>query len=123
MSTRQEKVREFLKVEVSRIIQTRMRDPRLGFVTVTDAEVSKDLRHAKIFVSVLGSDEERDRSLATLQSAAGFIRGEFGKHSSMKVLPEISFRFDTSVEHGSRIFELLQQVKHGPDEPQGDRNS
>ncbi len=117
MSTRQEKVKELLKQEVSDIIRKEMKDPRLGFITVTDADVSRDLRHAKIFISVLGSEQEQADSLRILQGASSFIRGEFGRRVSMKVLPEISFRSDTAVEHGARIFELLQQVKHEPEEP------
>ena len=117
MTTRQEKVKEFLKIEVSEIIQREIRDPRLGFVTVTDAEVSKDLRHATVFISVLGDDEQRQDSLRILQKASGFIRGEFGRRATMKVIPEISFKIDSAVEQGSHIFELLQKVKHEPEEP------
>lgn len=116
MTTRQEKVKELLKHEVSDILRKEMKDPRLGFVTVTDADVSKDLKHAKIFISVLGSEQEKAESFAILQSASSFIRGEFGRRVSMKVIPEISFRLDTAVEHGARIFELLQKVKHEPEE-------
>jgi len=111
MTDRPERVKELLRVEVSRIIQRDIKDPRLGFVTVTDAEVSKDLRHARVFVSVLGDEKQKQESLSVLQSAAGYIRGEFGRHARMKVIPEIAFRLDTAVEQGARIFELLQQVK------------
>lgn len=117
MTTRQDKVKELLKIEVSKIIQTQIRDPRLGFVTVTDAEVSKDLRQGRIFISVLGDDEQRRDSLAILQKATGFIRREFGRRVTMKVIPEISFKIDSAVEQGSHIFELLQKVKHEPEEP------
>ncbi len=117
MTTRQEKVAELLKTEVSRIIQREMKDPRLGFITVTDAEVSKDLRHAKIFISVMGNDEQKDETLGILQRASSFIRSEFGRHASMKVLPEITFKLDTAVEHGARIFELLQEVRHESEKP------
>jgi len=100
-----------LKTEISDILRRELKDPRLGFVTITDAEVSKDLRHARVYVSVYGDEKQKEQNLAVLQGAAGYIRGEFGRRAFMKVIPEISFKLDTSVEHGARIFELLQQVK------------
>lgn len=112
MTTRQERVNELLKIEISDIIRRTIKDPRLGFITVTDVEVSKDLRHAKVFVSVFGDEQAKKDSMAVLQSAAGYIRGEFGRRVRMKIIPEITFKIDTAVEHGARIFELLQQVKH-----------
>ena len=100
-----------MKTEISDILRRELKDPRLGFVTITDAEVSKDLRHARVYVSVYGDEKQKEQNLAVLQGAAGYIRGEFGRRAFMKVIPEISFKLDTSVEHGARIFELLQQVK------------
>ena len=111
MSTRQERIKELLKREISDILWRELRDPRLGFVTIIDAEVTKDLQYATIFVSVMGDDEQKAESLKVLQNASRYIRGEFGRRVSMKVVPEISFKFDTGVEHGIRIFELLQKVK------------
>ena len=112
MTTRQERVKELLKTEISEILMRDLKDPRLGFVTIIDAEVSKDLQHAKVYVSVLGDEKQKQESLAVLQHAAGHIRAEFGRRAFMKTIPEISFKLDTSVEYGARIFELLQQVKH-----------
>lgn len=111
MSTRQERVQELLKVEISDIALRHIKDPRFGFVTITDVEVSKDMRHAKVFISVLGDDQQKKVSLEILQAAAGYIRGEFGRRVHMKIIPELSFRLDTAVEHGARIFELLDKVK------------
>jgi len=111
MTTRQEKVRELLKVEISDILRREARDPRIGFVTITDAEVTPDLLHARVFVSVLGTDEEREATLEALRSAGGFVRSEFAKRVSMKIIPEIEFRFDESIEHGARIFELLEHIR------------
>lgn len=108
---RRERVEEQIVREVSEILRREVKDPRIGFVTVTGAEVSPDLRQARVFVSVLGSDEERDATLKGLNSAARFIRGQFGKRVAMRVTPEFTFRFDTSIERGARIFELLEQVK------------
>jgi ribosome-binding factor A len=112
MSTRQERVRELLRTEISDIIRRGIKDPRLGFVTITDAEVTKDLRHAKIYVSVLGDEKQKQESLSVLQRAAGFIRGEFGRRAFMKIIPEIAFKYDIAVDTGTRIFELLEQEKH-----------
>lgn len=117
MTTRQEKVKELLRAEISDIIRKEIKDPRLGFVTITDAQVSKDLRHAKIFISVMGDDEAKKTSLGILQKTAGFIRHEFGQRVAMKTIPELMFTLDQAVETGARIFELLQEVKHESDEP------
>lgn len=119
MTTRQEKINELLREEISDILRRDMKDPRLGFVTVTGAEVTADLRHAKVFVSILGTDEERARNMAVLKSAEHYVRQAFGRRARMKTLPEIEFRLDTSVDQGVRIFELLEQIKHEEE----DRNS
>jgi ribosome-binding factor A len=111
MTTRQEKVKGLLKEEISDIIRRELKDPRLGFVTVTDAEVTADLRHAKVFVSILGDEKQRSDGMKALKSAAGFVRSEFAKRARMKVVPEIQFRFDDSVDQGVRIFELLEMIK------------
>ena len=108
---RKERVEELLRREISDIIRREVKDPRIGFVTVTDAEVSGDLSYAKVFVSVLGSPEEQAATLKGLNSATRFIRGEFGQRIKMRQVPEISFRFDKSIQHGARIHELLEQVK------------
>lgn len=111
MTTRQEKVEELLKVEINDIIRRELKDPRIGFITITDVEVTKDLRHAKVYLSVLGDEKAKEETLSVLQRAAGFIRGEFGRRAHLKVIPEITFKMDTSIEQGARIFELLQQEK------------
>ncbi|HZP82387.1 MAG TPA: 30S ribosome-binding factor RbfA [Chthonomonadaceae bacterium] len=111
MSVRQERVQEQLVHEISDLIQKELRDPRLGFVTLTGAEVSRDLRHAKVYVSVLGDEEARKQSLKALNSAAGLLRGEFARRAHLRVAPEIQFCFDTGIERGQRIFELLHSVE------------
>jgi ribosome-binding factor A len=116
MTTRQEKIQELLREEISDILRREIKDPRLGFVTVTGAEVSPDLRHAKVFVSIMGSEEERAQNMAILKNAEHFIRQAFGKRARMKIIPEIEFRLDTSVDHGVRILELLEQIRHEEEE-------
>jgi len=112
MSTRQEKVQELLREEISDILRKEFKDPRLGFITITGAEITSDLKHAKVFVSVLGTDEERAANMKILKNAEHFVRQAFGKRIKMKVLPEIDFRLDTSADQGIKIFELLEQIKH-----------
>lgn len=88
-----------------------LKDPRLGFITVTGAQISRDLRHAKVFVSILGDESAQSESLAALTRAAGRIRGEFGRRARLRVAPEIIFRLDEAIEHGARIFTLLKQIE------------
>ncbi len=106
---RPEKVAERIKEEVGQIIAGGLKDPRLGFVTVTDARVSPDLRHARIFVSVMGSDREINGSLAALKSASGFIRHELGSSLHLVRTPELSFEFDQTAMSASRIEEILRE--------------
>src|SRR3712207_2556399 len=104
-SQRQRRVQEMLVQEISDIVRRQVKDPRIGFVTITDAEVSPDLRNARVFVSALGSEEEKAAALAGLRSAAGFIRSEFGRRASLRFSPVIEFRPDASLERGARIHE------------------
>lgn len=108
---RADRVKEVLRKEISQIIREDIKDPRVGFATVTDVELSQDLRHAKVFVSVYGEEEERKNTLKALEKASGFIRSEVGKRVRMKHIPEILFRFDESIERGARIFELLNEIE------------
>lgn len=125
MSHRPEKVREFIKEQVSDIIQHQLKDPRIGFVSVTDVEVSGDLRHAKVFVSVLGDAQAKTDTMAGLESAQGYIRGELGRRLQMRFTPEVIFRLDDSIERGTRVVTLIREVTQGPDDnrsPRPDRN-
>ncbi len=111
MSTRrQRQVAELLHQEISLLIERQVRDPRLGFVTVTDVEVTPDLRLAYIYVSVMGGDEEEKQALAGLKSAAGFFRHELGSTLSLRFVPELSFRLDQSLEQGLHIDQLLDSL-------------
>ncbi len=111
MSVRQEKIQEQLVQEVSEIIRRDLRDPRLGFVTLTGAEISRDLRHARVFVSVLGDEKVQKESLKALKSASGLLRGEFARRAHLRVAPEIAFELDDGIARGQRIFELLHSVE------------
>ena len=116
MSTRLEKLRALLIEEISDIILRELKDPRLGFITVIDAEITPDLQHAKVFVSIMGSKEEQAINLAVLRRSAHFVRQSFGKRIKMKVLPDFDFVLDESVERGVRMFELLQQIQRDDDD-------
>ncbi|MGI6343723.1 MAG: 30S ribosome-binding factor RbfA [Bacillota bacterium] len=108
---RPERFRELLKTEISDIIQNSIKDPRVGFASITSVEVSNDLRHAKVYVSVLGTEQEKQDTLTALNRAAGFVRSEVGKRISLRHTPEILFRPDSSIEHGAHINAILRQLK------------
>ena len=111
-SRRQRQVAELLHEEISQLIQHDTRDPRLGFVTVTGVEVSADLRVAHVYVSVLGDESEAQSTLAGLASAAGFFRHTMRQTLSLRYIPELRFKLDTSLEYGSRIESLLETIKN-----------
>ena len=111
MTTRQEKLVKLIKEEVSEILRREIKDPRFGFFTVIDAEITSDLRHAKVFVSIMGTEEERKQSMEVLKHAQHFVRQEFGKRVRMKILPDIQFVQDESVDTGMHIFELLEEIR------------
>jgi len=115
-SLRPSRVAEEIKKEVSVIIPREIKDPRVGFVTVTGVEVTNDLSYAKIFVSVLGGSEEEERTLGALNKAKGLVRSEIGKRIRLRVTPEITFVIDKSLENAARIGELLSQIKKEEDE-------
>jgi ribosome-binding factor A len=106
---RQEKLGELFAAELSDLLRTRVKDPRVGFASITHVEVSGDYRHAKIYVSVMGSDEERDNTMKALKHATGFLRHELASRIVLRYMPEIVFKLDTSIEQGSRILDLIRE--------------
>lgn len=116
-SMRAERLAEVIRTEASEIFQRDLKDPRIGFVSITDVEVTLDLRHAKIYVSVLGDEEAKRRSMTGLNRAKGHIRSELGRRLALRFVPEIHFRLDESIERGSRIVSLIREVTEG--EPHG----
>ena len=111
MSFRPERLAEAIKKEVSELLTEELKDPRIGFVSITSVEVSKDLRYASIFASVFGEPAERKASLEALQKAQGFIRGELAKRIRLRYTPEITFKLDESIERGSRLIALMNEVR------------
>lgn len=114
---RREKVQEAIQKEVSDILQNELKDPRLGFVTITGVEVTADLRYAKVFYSVLGKEEDAAKTRAALDSALGFIRSLVAERIQLRFAPEISFRQDKSSEYSTRIQQVLDEIQklEGPD--------
>jgi ribosome-binding factor A len=107
---RQDQLGEVIAEELSDLIRTRMKDPRIGFASVTNVEVSADLRHAKVFISVMGSAEDQRATIRALDHANGFLRHELAQRLTIHHTPEIVFRLDESLARGARVLELMQQV-------------
>jgi ribosome-binding factor A len=113
---RSEKVADLIKKEISQILLEELKDPRIGFVTITKVALSDDLRIAKIYYSVFGGEQDKEESYEGLESAKGYIKRELGKKVRLKYMPEITFIFDDSLEYGDHIEELLRGVKHAEGE-------
>lgn len=111
MSHRATRVGEQMKKELGDIIGRKIKDPRIGFVTVTDVQVTGDLQQATVYISVLGGEEQRENTLKGLAKAKGFIRSEIGQRIRLRKTPEIIFEFDESFEYGNRINNLLHQLQ------------
>lgn len=105
---RSARVSDQMMHEIADMLMRKIKDPRIGFVTVTAVEVSEDLRNAKVFVSVYGNREE---TMKGLESATPFIRSELGRRMRLKFMPEILFRFDETVEKGAHMMEILRSIK------------
>jgi ribosome-binding factor A len=121
MSRRTRQLGEFVKEEVMEIVRREVNDPRIGFMSITRVDVSDDLRSARIFVSVFGTDEEREATMKALRSAAGYIRRLLKPRMHTRQIPELDFRDDRSMEHAESIARTLNEVRsaspsHPPDE-------
>jgi ribosome-binding factor A len=103
------RVNEVIRQVLGDVIATDLKDPRIGFVTVTDVDTSPDLRTARVYVSVLGSESDRERALAGLRSAHGFLQGRIASELRMRRTPTLTFHYDESVDRGVRISRLLDQ--------------
>ncbi len=105
------RVGETIREELSAMLLRDLKDPRIGFVTITDVVMSPDLRQAKVYFSRIGTEAERDESLQGLRAAAGFMRRELGHRLALKFAPELRFYYDESLETGSRIDRLLREIE------------
>jgi ribosome-binding factor A len=109
--SRADRVAQALKKEISSIIHDELKDPRLGFITITDIELTQDLRYAKVFFSVLGKEQDYKKTKEALDSALGFIRRLIAQRIRLRFTPEISFKEDRSSEYSIRIQEVLEEIK------------
>jgi ribosome-binding factor A len=113
MSQRTERLDSQLRVELMDLIQREMSDPRIGFATVTRVETARDLRHARVWISVYGTDEEQRRSIAALSAAAPWLRRRLGERLTLRNVPELAIRLDESIASGDRVLRLLRDLEEG----------
>lgn len=114
------RVQEALRQEISRILHDEIKDPRLGFMTITKVELTDDLRYAKIYFSVLGEDKDKRLALKGLNSAKGYIKGLLSDRINLRFMPEIEFNIDQSLEHTKEIYDILDKLKKERED--GERN-
>lgn len=110
---RQHQLAQVITHELSDLMRLRMKDPRIGFTSITAVEVTKDLSYAKVYVSVMGSAEEQRETMRALRHAAGFLRHELAQRLTVRHVPELTFQLDESIARGARVIELLNQVSEG----------
>lgn len=110
MSQRTQRLDSQLQQELMGLLQREMKDPRVGFATVTRVETARDLRHARVWVSVYGTDEERERSLDALTDAAPWLRRRLGERLKLRHVPELTVRHDDSIEAGDRVLRILRDL-------------
>ncbi len=110
MKYRRQRVQDFLREEISMIIQREIKDPGLGFITIIDVKMTEDLKYAKVYYSVFGSEEEKERTAQALKRATSYIKHLLGDKMRMKYMPDIAFAYDTDQERAARIDEILKKV-------------
>ena len=113
MTQRTERIDQLLRQEIGEILLRDVTDPRIGFATITDVETAPDLRHARVWVSVIGQQAERTETLAALQQAMGFVRRELGHRLRLKRIPELHVRLDDTAERGTRVLKLITELEEG----------
>ncbi len=118
--SRIDRINQTMKREISLIVHSEVKDPRLEFVSITQVEVSRDLQHARVFFSVLGDQSQAGKAEDGLNSAKGFIRKLVGQRIRMRFTPEIEFIYDRSIEYSARIEQTLEEIRH---ESEGDSPS
>jgi ribosome-binding factor A len=111
MSRRSERASKLIQREISGLLEREVNDPRLSMlISVTEVSLSPDLRHAKVFVSTLGNEINKEDMLAGFNNASGFLRRELASHLKLKYTPQLSFHYDDSIERGARLLKLIGQV-------------
>ena len=120
-SRRPDRVAEAIREAVAMFLAEGVKDPRVtGLVTVTGVDVTRDLRHARVHVSILGSDAEKKETMEGLASVAGHLRAKLGRTLRLRVTPELDFKYDASIAHAARIDSLLEQIRTNEAAPGGD---
>lgn len=109
--TRKERIGELIKEHISALLKKKVADPRIGFISITDVEVTPDLRTAKIFVSIYGSEREKNETMRGLASAKGYIQGEVGRALELRHTPFLTFVQDKSIERGSRVLAIMSKLE------------
>ena len=112
---RSHRVGEQIQKEISALLLKGLKDPRVGFVTLTAVEVSGDLGHARVYYTVMGDEQARRETQRGLTSAIPYLRRELGKRLRLRLVPELVFQYDTSIEYGNRIEDLLRDLNHEDD--------
>ncbi len=109
-SMRAERVGEQMKKELMDIINNKVKDPRVGFITITDVVLTNDLSQAKVFLTVLGNDKEVENTFKALDKAKGFIKSELGSRMRLRIMPELMYEYDQSIEYGNKIERMIQDL-------------
>jgi ribosome-binding factor A len=105
------RVGDQIRAEISDLLLRKVKDPRIGFVTITSVDISRNLRSATVYYSVMGEEGDRQRAAAGLESALGYIKRELGPRLKLKFMPEIVFQYDPSVEYGDRIEQIFRSIR------------
>jgi len=114
--SRMDRVGELISRQLAKLIQTELRDPRVGMVTISGVNISKDLRHAKIFITMIGDELTIKTTIAALTSARHFLRKELAKHITLRVTPELTFAYDDTAEKGYHLSKLIDDAAARKDE-------
>lgn len=121
MTRRIERINHLLRETISELLRHQVKDPQLGgFITVTEVATSPDLSYARVFVSILGDEAEKKRTLERLNSASGFFRKELGGQLRLHHIPDLSFRRDNSIDQGAHVLELMKQIADKAENPKSD---
>jgi ribosome-binding factor A len=114
MSQRTDRLDSQIRQELMDLLQREMKDPRLGFATITRVETTRDLGHARVWVSVLGTDTERERTMSALQVATPWLRRKLGERLSLRHVPELTVREDDSIASGDRVLQIIRELEPAP---------
>lgn len=110
MNMRAERVGEQMKKELMDIVNNKVKDPRIGFLTITDVELTNDLSSAKVYLTVLGSERDVENTFKALEKAKGFIKSEIGSRMRLRIVPDLNFVYDESIEYGNKIEQMIQDL-------------